>query len=97
MMSKGVFKTHGELLRSRQPGHGMPGELFSRRDVWETDLDIFLLKHWILVGVTADVPEPGDGSGVVSGKARSEEHNSELQSVMGRSHAGICLKKSNKT
>src|SRR3546814_15511781 len=69
MMSKGVFKTHGELLRSRQPGHGMPGELFSRRDVWETDLDIFFLKHWILVGVTADVPEPGDVSVVDIGKA----------------------------
>ncbi|TCW82862.1 (Fe-S)-binding protein [Burkholderia sp. SRS-46] len=68
-MSGNHFKTHGELVRSRQPGHGMPGALFGRQDVFETDVDVFFHKHWILVGVTADVPEPGDVSTVDIGNA----------------------------
>ena len=68
-MSEVNFKTHGQLIRSRRPGHGMPGELFGRQDVFETDVDVFFHKHWILVGVTADVPEPGDVSTVDIGKA----------------------------
>jgi Rieske 2Fe-2S family protein len=68
-MSKVNAKTHGELIRSRRPGHGVPGELFGRQDVFETDVDVFFHKHWILVGVTADVPEPGDVSTVDIGKA----------------------------
>jgi Rieske 2Fe-2S family protein len=59
-MSDVKLKTHGELLRGRQQGHGMPGELFGRQDVFETDVEVFFHKHWILVGVTADVPEAGD-------------------------------------
>ncbi|MFK4445407.1 Rieske 2Fe-2S family protein [Caballeronia udeis] len=68
-MSVVNFMTHGELTLSRKPGHGMPGELFGRQDVFETDVDVFFQKHWILVGVTADVPEPGDVSAVDIGKA----------------------------
>lgn len=68
-MSVDAIKTHAELLRSRQPGHGMPGELFGRQDVFETDVDVFFQRHWILVGVTADVPEPGDVSTVDIGRA----------------------------
>src|SRR6202008_4348485 len=68
-MSEVQTKTLGELIRSRQPGHGMPGELFGRQDVFETDVEVFFHKHWILVGVTADVPEPGDVSTVDIGKA----------------------------
>src|SRR5215469_8133089 len=68
-MSEVQLKTHGELIQSRQPGHGMPGGLFGRQDVFETDVEVFFHKHWILVGVTADVPEPGDVSTVEIGKA----------------------------
>ncbi|MGN6652717.1 aromatic ring-hydroxylating oxygenase subunit alpha [Trinickia sp.] len=63
------IKTHRELLDSREPGCGMPGELFGRQDVFETDLDVFFQKRWILVAVTADVPEPGDVFAVDIGKA----------------------------
>lgn len=66
-MSK--VKTHAELLRSRQPGYTMPSELFSRQDVFENDVDVFFHKHWILVGVSADVPEPGDVCTVDIGKS----------------------------
>ncbi len=47
----------------------MPGELFGRQDVFETDVEVFFHKLWILVGVTADVPEPGDVHTVDIGKA----------------------------
>ncbi|WP_434112379.1 aromatic ring-hydroxylating oxygenase subunit alpha [Paraburkholderia caffeinilytica] len=61
--------THRELIHSRKPGHGMRGELFGRPDVFGTDVDVFFHKHWILVGVSADVPEPGDVSTVDIGLA----------------------------
>lgn len=61
--------THGVLFRSRASGHGMPGALFGRQDVFENDVDIFFHKHWIMAGVTADVREPGDVSAVDIGRA----------------------------
>lgn len=69
MMPSTPQKTHSELIRSREPRGSMAGELFGRHDVFETDVDVFFNKHWILVGVTADVPEPGDVSTVDLGKA----------------------------
>ncbi|QCI11967.1 aromatic ring-hydroxylating dioxygenase subunit alpha [Pseudomonas putida] len=68
-MSTLPVKTHRELLDARKPGFGMPGELYSRQDVFENDLDIFFHKHWILVAVTADIAEPGDVYTVDIGKA----------------------------
>lgn len=73
-------KPHRELLDSRQPGYGMPGELFGRQDVFETDVDVFFHKRWIFVAVTADVPEAGDVFAVDIGKAsilivRDDEEN----------------------
>ncbi|MEZ1319329.1 aromatic ring-hydroxylating dioxygenase subunit alpha [Pseudomonas fluorescens] len=59
-MSIASTKSHREVITSRQPGFGMPGEVFSRQDIFETDVDVFFTKHWILVAVTADVAEPGD-------------------------------------
>ncbi|HKS15557.1 MAG TPA: aromatic ring-hydroxylating dioxygenase subunit alpha [Pseudomonas sp.] len=59
-MSIAPIKTHREVVASRQPGFGMPGEVFSRQDIFETDVDIFFTQHWIVVAVTADIPEPGD-------------------------------------
>ena len=68
-MTLNTVKTHRALLTDRTPGHGMPGGLFGRQDVFETDVDIFFTKHWILVGVTSDVPEPGDVSTLDIGKS----------------------------
>ncbi|CAI8713396.1 aromatic ring-hydroxylating oxygenase subunit alpha [Pseudomonas sp. IT-P291] len=68
-MTINAVKTHCELLTDRTPGHGMPGGLFGRQDIFETDVDIFFTKHWILVGVTSDVPEPGDVSTLDIGKS----------------------------
>jgi Rieske 2Fe-2S family protein len=47
----------------------MPGALFGRADVFDTDIDIFFTRHWILVGVTADIAEPGDVSVIDIGKS----------------------------
>lgn len=95
------FKTHGELLNSRLPGHGMPGELFGRQDVFDTDVDVFFHQHWILVGVTADVPEPGDVSTVDIGKAsviivRDDDENIRTYRNICR-HRGARLKEAGKS
>ncbi|MGF7128987.1 Rieske 2Fe-2S family protein [Paraburkholderia sp. EB58] len=100
-MSEVNFKTHGQLIRSRRPGHGMPGELFGRQDVFETDIDVFFHKHWILVGVTADVPEPGDVSTVDIGKAsvlivRDDDENIRTYRNVCR-HRGARLKDAGKS
>ncbi|WP_028219408.1 aromatic ring-hydroxylating oxygenase subunit alpha [Paraburkholderia oxyphila] len=68
-MSEVQLKSLGELIRSRESGCGLPGEVFIRSDIFDTDVDVFFHKHWILVGVTADIPEPGDVSVVDIGKA----------------------------
>ncbi|MCR4470261.1 aromatic ring-hydroxylating dioxygenase subunit alpha [Burkholderia sp. SCN-KJ] len=100
-MSEVQVKTHGDLIRSRQPGHGMPGELFGRQDVFETDVEIFFRKHWILVGVTADVPEPGDVSTVDIGKSsifivRDDDENVRTYRNVCR-HRGARLKEAGKS
>ncbi|MGF6726102.1 Rieske 2Fe-2S family protein [Paraburkholderia sp. GAS41] len=100
-MSDVKLKTHGELLRGRQQGHGMPGELFGRQDVFETDVEVFFHKHWILVGVTADVPEAGDVSTVDIGKAsilivRDDDENIRAYRNVCR-HRGARLKDSGKS
>ncbi|GAB7530402.1 aromatic ring-hydroxylating dioxygenase subunit alpha [Pseudomonas sp. 3A(2025)] len=68
-MTSAVLQQHRELLKRRVPGHGFNGELFGSQSVFETDIDVFFNKHWILVGVTADIPEPGDISTLDIGKS----------------------------
>lgn len=48
------------LLRSRKPGYSLPAGLYTRQDVFEADLDVMFHRHWILIGLECDVPEPGD-------------------------------------
>lgn len=48
------------LLRSRERGHSLPAGLYTRADVFEADLDVMFHKHWIMIGLECDVPEPGD-------------------------------------
>jgi glycine betaine catabolism A len=94
-------KTHRQLLGERMPGHGMPGELFGRDDVFNTDVDVFFTKHWILVGVTADIPEPGDVYTVDLGKAsiilvRDDDENVQAFRNVCR-HRGARLKDAGKS
>src|SRR3954467_5069277 len=57
------------LLDMRVAGHSLPADLYTRRDVFEADLDIFFRKHWIYVGLECDVPEPGDATVIDIGKS----------------------------
>ena len=68
-MTTTAVQSQRELITARTPGHGMQGALFGRPDIFDTDVDIFFSKHWILVGVTADIPEPGDISTLDIGKS----------------------------
>jgi Rieske 2Fe-2S family protein len=100
-MSNAVIKKHRELVASRVPGHGMPGGLFGRQDIFESDIEIFYHKHWILVGVTADIPEPGDTSTLDIGKSsiilvRDEDENVRAFRNVCR-HRGARLKESGKS
>jgi Rieske 2Fe-2S family protein len=68
-MSIAAVDFHRQLVATRTPGHGMNGALFGREDIFENDVHIFFNQHWILVGVTADIPEPGDVSTIDIGKS----------------------------
>ncbi len=50
------------LLDQRLEGHSLPAELYTREDVFEADLEVFFLNHWIQVGLECEVPEPGDAT-----------------------------------
>lgn len=48
------------LVSGYRRGYSLPAAFYTSPEVFETDLDIFFHKHWIMVGVTAEIPEPGD-------------------------------------
>ncbi len=62
-------KSHLEVVKERAPWTALDGAVFGREDIFENDLDIFFHKHWIVVGVTTEIPEPGDVSTVDIGKS----------------------------
>ncbi|HKT99019.1 MAG TPA: aromatic ring-hydroxylating dioxygenase subunit alpha [Paraburkholderia sp.] len=100
-MSEVQIQTHRELIDCRKKGHGMPGELFGRQDVFETDVEVFFHKLWILVGVTADVPEPGDVHTVDIGKAsviivRDDDENVRAYRNVCRHRGSRIMKKAGK-
>ncbi len=79
----------------------MPGALFGRQDVFETDVDIFFTRHWILVGVTCDVPEPDGVSTIDIGKSsiivvRDDDEQIQAFRNVCR-HRGARLKQSGKS
>lgn len=57
------------LVSARRPGYTLPGGLYTRRDVFEADLDVIFHRHWIAVGCEADIPEPGDVYAVDIGRS----------------------------
>lgn len=100
-MDNAPAKSHRDLLAQRQPGHGLPGELYGRPDVFATDLEVFYTRHWIVVGVTADIAEPGDVSTLDIGKAsiilvRDDDENIRAFRNVCR-HRGARLKEAGKS
>ncbi|PVZ41181.1 SRPBCC family protein [Pseudomonas sp. CC120222-01a] len=87
-MNIAPVQSHRELVTNRQPGHGMHGDLFGRHDVFENDVDVFFTKHWILVGVTADIAEPGDVSTIDIGKSSIILVRDEDEEV--RAYRNVC-------
>src|SRR3546814_5551717 len=98
------------LFRSRdgKPGHGLADRGHARQqtrrfarngqrpdflvlDMAETRAEI----NEVELGFVADQPERGVGAGLI--RHRSEEHTSELQSLMRISYAVFCLKKKKST
>src|SRR3546814_2912458 len=78
----------------------------SRRDQWRAEIDLNLittfdctqnvLPHMIERG-SGRIINIGSTAGIVGDPLRSEEHTSELQSLMRISYAVFCLKKKKKT
>lgn len=56
------------LLDARADGHSLPSGLYTREDVFEADLDVFFMRHWIYVGLECEVPEAGDAVVIDIGK-----------------------------
>ncbi len=52
--------TTSDLLASYRRGYTLPAAFYTSPDIFKLDLAVFFQKHWILAGVTADIPEPGD-------------------------------------
>lgn len=44
----------------RQPGYSLPGELYTSRAAYDTDLAAIFGRSWLYVATEAEVPEPGD-------------------------------------
>src|SRR3546814_4202120 len=75
------------LAVSAKTGKGLDTMLsaaFELRDVWSKRVSTSALNRWFEDALTAN-PPPAPG--------RSEEHTSELQSLMRISYAVFCLKK----
>lgn len=49
-----------EAVSSCRIGYALPANFYTSPDVFETDVEVFFHRHWIYVGLEADVPEPGD-------------------------------------
>jgi Rieske 2Fe-2S family protein len=56
-----------ELIDRRRPFHALEAAFYTRADIFAHDLATIFGRHWIYVGVEADVPEPGDFTSVTLG------------------------------
>ncbi len=48
------------LVRRRKPGYSLEAPFYLSDEVFAADLEAIWARHWIHVGVEADVPQPGD-------------------------------------
>jgi Rieske 2Fe-2S family protein len=49
-----------ELIARRRPGHSLEQAFYTSREVFEADLKLIFGRHWIYVGVEAEIPHAGD-------------------------------------
>src|SRR3546814_1244597 len=84
----------GGRLRRKPPGRGRREQ--SPFDLGAPGLErLFEQRHHCAAARTRVAAFPGDAGEPVGKGARSEEHTSELQSLMRISYAVFCLKKKN--
>ena len=48
------------LINARRPGYSLDRAFYTNDEIFETDLEVIFGRHWIYVGVDADVPQPGN-------------------------------------
>jgi glycine betaine catabolism A len=48
------------LIARRRPGYALEAPFYTDGAIFELDMEAIWARHWIHVGVDADVPEPGD-------------------------------------
>ena len=48
-----------QLLRSRRPGHSLPAAFYNDPDIFALDMQAIFHRHWLCVGATCEVAEPG--------------------------------------
>jgi len=48
------------LVSRRKPGWSLEAPFYTSEDLFELDLEAIWGRHWIHIGVEADVPDPGD-------------------------------------
>ncbi len=48
-----------QLLQSRRPGHALPQALYSDAEAFAFDMRAIFWRQWILVGLEAELPQPG--------------------------------------
>jgi Rieske 2Fe-2S family protein len=49
-----------EMVLSYREGFSLPADLYTSDAMFDVDVNVFFQRHWILVGVTAEIPEAGD-------------------------------------
>src|SRR3546814_1616744 len=80
-------------LRRRDPGGPARHESRLRREAGRAGRHLSQRRLHPFEGATAQLREVRGGAGSPEGGGRSEEHTSELQSLMRISYAVFCLKK----
>ncbi len=53
------FSRIRQLLQSRRPGHALPQALYSDAEAFAFDMKAIFWRHWILVGLECELPQPG--------------------------------------
>lgn len=48
------------LLGQYRRGHSLPAAFYTAPQMFDIDLEVFFHRHWILAGVAAEIPQPGD-------------------------------------
>ena len=48
------------LVRARKPNHTLDGAFYTRKEVFDADMDLIFSRHWIFVANEPEIPEAGD-------------------------------------